>query len=504
MESLPAVPGLPGLLVKPSKTLFLQFSAFFGNLRPPRRRSQTERVFLVICPKYASMKQMLAFLLFTSCLSAQAQPGGWTSLFNGKDLTGWRPLNGKAHYFVDHGELVGETVPNQPNSFLATTQDFGDFILEFEFFLKDSMNSGVQFRSLSTADYQNGRVHGYQYEIDPSPRAWSGGIYDEARRLWLYPMELNPASKGAFKMNAWNTCRIECIGNTMRTWLNKLPMAHLVDTLRTPGFIALQVHAIGKASEQGRQIRFRNIRIKTTGLTPSPADRIFVRNLVPNNLSPQEKQNGYTLLFDGHSSTNWRGIYQKTFPPHGWEIKDGELTIHSSNGQEEGLGGDIVTQKQYGAFDLEFDFRLTPGANSGVKYFVQESYDSKGKSGIGLEYQVLDDELHPDAKLGKDGDRTLASLYDLIPRRQVPAALRKIGEWNHGRIIVYPNNHVEHWLNGYKVLEYEKGSPDFFDRVAISKFKIWPNFGHWSQGNILLQDHGNEVSYRSIKIKELN
>ena len=446
------------------------------------------------------MKFLSTFALLVVVASAQGQ---WTNLFNGKNLDGWKQLNGKAKFAAQNGEIVGTTVPHEPNSFLATEKEYKDFILEFEFRMKDSMNSGVQFRSLSTPDYQKGRVHGYQFEIDPSPRAWSGGIYDEGGRLWLYPVEYNTAAKKAYRHGEWNICRIECIGNSVRTWLNHVPVANLVDSIVHPGFIALQVHAIRNAAEEGHEIHFKNIRIQTQHLTPSPADGIFVRNLVPNGLSAQEKKNGYSLLFEGKTGNGWRRIFQKSFPSRGWDIQNGELTVEASNGHEEGTGGDIVTDKEYGAFDLQFDFKLTPGANSGVKYFVQEGYDPKGKSGIGLEYQVLDDSLHPDAKLGKDGDRTLASLYDLIPRNKVPQAFHKIGEWNSGRIIVYPNNHVEHWLNGYKVLEYEKGSSDFMNRVAISKYHVWPKFGTWKEGHILLQDHGNRVSYRSIKIKTL-
>ena len=196
--------------------------------------------------------------------------GNWESLFNGKDLRGWKQLNGKAKYEVVKGEIVGTTVADTPNSFLATEKNYGDFILELELLVDDDMNSGIQFRSESTTEYNNGRVHGYQCEVDPSDRAWSGGIYDEARRGWLYPCTYNPEGGKAFKRGEWNKYRIECIGPNIRTWLNGVPVACLIDDMTPEGFICLQVHAIGKEDTPGRQIRWRNIRIQTKNLVSIP------------------------------------------------------------------------------------------------------------------------------------------------------------------------------------------------------------------------------------------
>ncbi|WP_423148549.1 3-keto-disaccharide hydrolase [Rubrolithibacter danxiaensis] len=443
-----------------------------------------------------------------SCsLFAQSSSAGWKNLFNGKDLTGWKRLAGTADYKVEDGAIVGTTIMNSGNTFLVTEKEYGDFILELDAKVESPVsNSGVQTRSHFDAAANNGKgkVYGRQCEFDPSARQWAGGIYDEGRRDWLYPLELNPSAKGAFKVGEYNHIKIECIGNEMKTWVNGTPAAYVVDTIDKKGFIGLQVHAISNEEQANKKVYFKNIRIKTSNLNPEafPAG-IYVVNNVPNSLSGYEKQDNWKLLFDGKTSSGWRSAKNNSFPREGWQIKNGILTVQDAEGKESANGGDIVTNDQYKAFDLSFEFKLTPGANSGVKYFVTLDEKTSG-SAIGLEYQVLDDERHPDAKLGRDGNRTLASLYDLIKADKQARFTRPIGQWNKGRVVVYPNNHVEHFLNGIKVLEYERGSKSFKDLVAMSKYKVWPNFGEAEKGHILLQDHGNEVSFRSIKIKTLN
>ena len=201
---------------------------------------------------------------------------GWIRLFNGKDLQGWVQNGGNADYRVENAEIVGTSRPNTPNSFLCTAHEYGDFVLEVEFKIQPGLNAGVQIRSHCFAEAKEyewkgktikvpaGRVHGYQVEIDASARAWSAGIYDEGRRGWLNDLKDNPAAQRAFKQNEWNKFRIECRGDSIKTWINGAAAADLKDSMTPRGFIALQVHGVGK-KEEAMEVRYRNVRLQELG-----------------------------------------------------------------------------------------------------------------------------------------------------------------------------------------------------------------------------------------------
>jgi Domain of Unknown Function (DUF1080) len=233
----------------------------------------TRKVNTVTRHTIRSLAAVTAIFVISLSASAARADEGWKNLFDGKDLDGWVQRGGHAKYTAEDGEIVGTSAPNTGNSFLCTTRNYGDFILELEFNVHDGLNSGIQVRSEcfdkpkvvefghKKIKIEAGRVHGYQVEIDPSKRAWTGGLYDEGRRGWLVDLKNNPTAGHAFKHDAWNAFRIECKGDSIKTWLNGVPAADLHDAVTPTGFIALQVHTVGKKTEP-LQVRWRNIRIK--------------------------------------------------------------------------------------------------------------------------------------------------------------------------------------------------------------------------------------------------
>ena len=459
---------------------------------------------------HAACAALVATIVAFPSIAGPAEPP-WENLQPGKHLDGWVQRGGNAHYTVEGGELVGRSVADTPNSFLTTRKSFGDFVLEYDVKIDPRLNSGVQIRSESRSDYRDGVVHGYQVEIDPTPRGYSGGIYDESRRGWLYGLARNDAASAAFKSGDWNHFRVEAIGPSIRTWVNGVPAANLVDDMTASGFIGLQVHGVGKdPTKAGMEVRFRALRIiaHDAARFASPPDaRAEEISFLVNQLTPAERAAGWKLLWDGSTTQGWCSARGATFPDHGWFIRDGAFGVEASGGHESTNGGDIVTTEDYGNFDLQVDFRITKGANSGIKYFVDPALTRKEGSAIGLEFQLLDDANNQERVLGVAGNHQVGSLYDLIAAENLsspgwPKPVPTIGEWSRARIISR-GSHVEHWLNGVKVVEYERGSQMFRALVTHSKYVDLPGFGLRSAGPILLQDHGDEVWFRSIKIRVL-
>lgn len=209
-----------------------------------------------------------------------------------------------------------------------------------------------------------------------------------------------------------------------------------------------------------------------------------------NELTPAEKKEGWKLLFDGQTTHGWRSFKKQTFPKKGWTVENGELRLEARSG-----AGDIITDQTFKDFDLQWDWKIEPGGNNGLKYFITE--DRNGA--IGHEYQMIDDPAEKESADG--GKHSTASFYDVLPpAKEKP--LKPPGEWNHSRVLVQ-GNHVEHWLNGKKVLEYELGSDQVLQAVQNSKFRSVPGFGTKIQGHILLTYHNDPVAYRNIKIREL-
>ena len=450
---------------------------------------------------------LFSFLLISNSIFAQTN---WQPLITDSQLSDFQQLNGTATYQFDNEVLTGISKLNTPNSFLTTKKKYKDFILEFEVWIENGLNSGVQIRSASKDNLPDGRVFGYQVEIETSDRKWAGGIYDEARRGWLYPLTRNKNSQNAFKNGKWNHFRIEAIGKIIRTWVNGIPCSNLVDNWTSEGFIAFQVHSISKKEEEGKVVKWKNIQILTDQLEkerlpyPTTAPEI---SYLHNELTPNEIRKGWRLLWDGKSSTGWRSVSNDQFPKKGWMMTDGLLNVLDAEGKESENGGDIMTVDTYSNFELSVDFIITKGANSGIKYFVDPSLNQGKGSAIGLEFQILDDAHHPDAKNGINGNRTMGALYDLIPPRNLSETNREEkrtawgGQFNRAKIIVR-DGHVEHWLNEIKIVEYQRLSQVFQALIGHSKYKNWDNFGQQKEGHILLQDHGDFVSFKNIKIRE--
>ena len=451
--------------------------------------------------------KLLTQILFFIPLIGFSQ-SNWTQLFNGKNFDGWEIKQGQADFeILNDGIIQATSILNSPSTYMGTVNHYDDFILEYDVFVTPGLNSGVQFRSLVS---KKGQVYGYQCELDTDEfRSWTGGVYDQSRRsLFLYPLTRNEKGKNAFKNGVWNKVRIEAVGNSTRTWVNGIQCSNLIDDTSKSGFIAMQIHSIKSTENEGKVVKWKNIRISTSDIERNrwPVESYATEiNNIDNFLSEDQISKGWRFLWDGKTTKGWRGAKLKTFPTEGWLIQDSLLKVVANGGLESARGGDIVTEKKFSNFELELDFKITKGANSGIKYFVDTEMNKGEGSSIGLEFQILDDKNHIDAKKGVLGNRKVASLYDLITAQNLQESRGKRDvkpyTWHRARIIVN-GSHVEHWLDNIKMLEFNRHSQTFNSLVNYSKYQKWPGFGQADSGHILLQEHGDEVHFKNIKIRE--
>jgi len=388
------------------------------------------------------------------CLAAGLlRAGELMPLFNGTNLDGWVQRGGQAKYTVEEGVIIGTAVKGTGNSFLCTEQEYGDFILELEIKADPELNSGVQIRSHcfdTETSYDFGgrtikipakRVHGYQVEVDHRPeRRWSGGIYEEGRREWLFPLPTNSPAGQAFRFGEWNRYRIVCLGDSLRTWINGVPAADLVDAETLRGFIALQVHGTETA---GLQVRFRNIRLEDLG--------------------------------DHHWQSAWNGENFDDAHIIGkgdWKIESGGV-LHATHARDEAEFGHLVSNATLSDFTVRLKYKAVKG-NSGLYFRIEET----GFSGVsGFQAEI-------------DAEKDAGGLYETNGRGWVsqPSAAEvqkwfKPQEWNtmtvsaHGRRLTVN-------VNGHK-------SAEVLDDPGRT------------EGNFALQVHGGqdvEVYFKDIEI----
>lgn len=404
----------------------------------------------MIRPSLSSLLFSLAALSSGAPLVAQAPTNGWIELFDGKTLDGWSVKNGSATYEVKDGAIVGTTAKGSPNSFLCTDRFFGDFELEFDVkLLEDSLNSGVQIRSHSIPTHDDGRVHGYQVEISTNGHA--GFVYDEARRGWLSQDRDDPARRAAFENGEWNHYRVICLGPTIRTWVNGVQVANIVDDFSPAGFIGLQVHSV--QGDPKWQVAWKNLRLRELG-----------------------DGGGFAPLFNGVDLTGWK-VNEN---PESVRVENGAIVV---NGDRAHVFYDgPVYGHQFKNFELRALVMTRPNANSGI-YFHTE-FQKDGWPAKGYEVQVNNSQ----------GDwRRTGGLYAVDDVKEPPA---KDDQWFR-MVIRVVGKHVTIEVDGKATVDYTE--PDDVERGNGFKGRLI------NRGTFALQAHdpGSTVMFKDIEVRPL-
>jgi hypothetical protein len=404
--------------------------------------------------------------MLTAIAIAAMLPGAqdWTPIFDGKTLDGWTQKGGTAKYEVVDGVILGTAVPNTPNSFLCTEKMYADFDLTLEYKVHPKLNSGIQIRSNSFSGYNNGRVHGYQVEIDPSDRSWSAGIYEEGRRGWLNSLEFNEPARKAFKQGEWNRYRIIAKGDHIRTWINGVPAANLRDGLTRKGFIGLQVHGIGGANpDPPYTVMWRNIKIKDLG--------------DPWSTPPE---GATVLLSDDGDLSGWKKA--RSDEPIEWEWIDGAMQVKPGTGS-------IESKAVFGSGHYHIEFSVDDNGAAG---------QGNGNSGVytmgRYEVQILNSAPRKPAHNECGGiysvkapDYALAmapgewQTYDILFTEP---------EWEGGKKIKHARMTVYH--NGTKIHDDVEVPHETTAGLSPESERL---------AGISLQDHGNKIRFRNVWVK---
>ncbi len=428
--------------------------------------------------------------------ASAAGEGEWEILFDGSSAEAFRGFRRESFpergWRIEEGQLIA--IADGEVADIATRKAYQDFELSFEWKVAPGGNSGVMYR---VSEESGSSWHtGPEFQIlddgghpdGRDPRTSAGSFY----------ALVAPANKKLEPVGEFNSSRIVARGKRIEHWLNGAKVVALDldsygvnDLISRSKFARLPRFARERSGRicfqhHGDEVRFRDIRVRSL-----PPAEVLPQAKHHNRLSPAEEAAGWESLFNGRSARMWKGFMKEEFPSRGWRI-EGDALVHAAGGG----GGDIVTRREYGSFEFRFEWRIPEGANSGVKYFIMEE---RRRQPIGHEYQVLDDSGHPDGLRG--GKRQTAALYDCLPADN--RVLRPVGEFNMSSIRV-DGRQVEHWLNGIMVLSYTLGSPPLMEAVAASKFRNVEDFGQPHRGRILLQDHGNEVAWRNLRIRSLD
>ena len=360
----------------------------------------------------------------------------WQPLFDGKTLTGWVQKGGNAKYVVKDKAIVGQSVPNTKNSFLSTVRNYGDFVLELEFKVDPKLNSGIQIRGQSSPDYQDGRVHGYQIEIDPDVergRMWTGGLYDEGRRGWLAEVKDNPAAKNAFKAEDWNRMRIEADGDVFKTFLNDVPVVDTVDPMDLEGFIGLQVHQVGKR-EEPYYVSWRNLRIKDFGR------RTWRPLLGSKGLAGFRPAGGGSWKVEAEADAG---------------ATPGAVSIVGSNSRNEPRAGLLFFETPLGDFTARAEVRLS-GGNAGIYLGATAAATPAGARGL-----QVDLDAGPGPATGAGGLYETGGRGWLVrnpgknptdDKQKKAAAAFKPGEWTSVMIVAHGSDVVT-YVGGYQVAQ---------------------------------------------------